>query len=353
MEIKSFLGQSFYGNTLLAYSLAILLFVALYFALKIVRNIVLKRLKVWSQKTETTLDDFIVKAIERSVLPLLNFMSFYISVTNLNLSERLKTVLHAMSVVVLTFFVLRFIISAIRHFIETKLKDLENSDAKLKQIKGIMSIITIIIWVLGIIFLLDNFGYDVTAFVTGLGIGGIAIALAAQNILGDLFNYFVIFFDKPFEVGDFVVVDDKKGTIESVGIKTSRIRSITGEELIISNSDLSNSRVHNFKRMERRRVLFLLGVTYQTSYENLKAIPDMIKEIIVSHQDVQFDRVHFAEYGASSLNFEIVYFYIGTDYVQHMDVRQSINLKIFEEFQKREIYFAYPTQTLFVEGVGK
>jgi small-conductance mechanosensitive channel len=225
----------------------------------------------------------------------------------------------------------------------------DDTDAKLRQIKGIMVIIKILVWILGIVFLMDNFGYDVTAFVTGLGIGGIAIALAAQNILGDLFNYFVIFFDKPFEVGDFIIIDDKRGTVEAIGIKTSRIRSLTGEELVFANSDLSTSRIHNYKRMARRRVLFTLGVTYQTSLENLRVIPEIIQNIITSQEDTEFDRAHFYKYGDFSLDIEVVYYVLSTEYNKYMDIQQSINLKIFEEFAGRGIEFAYPTQTVFVE----
>ncbi|MBN2486976.1 MAG: mechanosensitive ion channel family protein [Bacteroidales bacterium] len=343
-----FLDKTYYGNSVLSYLLAVLLFIVLYTAIRIFRKIVLKRLHKWSEGTESTFDDFIVRMVERSVLPLLVFMAFYISVTNLNLSDRLEKVLRAVSVVVITFFALRLLISAIRYFIESKITKLDNSEAKLKQVKGIMTIITIVIWILGFVFLLDNFGYDITALVTGLGIGGIAIALAAQNILGDLFNYFVIFFDRPFEVGDFIIIDDKKGSVEAIGIKTSRIRSITGEQLVVANSDLSSSRVHNFKRMEKRRALFRLGVTYQTSFESLKIIPTIIKDIVLENADVEFDRAHFFEYGAFSLNFEVVYFIYGADYVKYMDIQQSINLRIFEEFSKRGIEFAYPTQTLFM-----
>ena len=225
----------------------------------------------------------------------------------------------------------------------------DDTDAKLRQIKGIMVIIRIVVWILGLVFLLDNFGYDVTTFVTGLGIGGIAVALAAQNILGDLFNYFVIFFDRPFEVGDFIIIDDKRGTVEAIGIKTSRIRSLTGEELVFANSDLSNSRIHNYKRMARRRVLFTLGVTYQTSLENLRIIPEIIQNIINSQENTEFDRAHFSKYGDFSLDIEIVYYVLSTEYNIYMDIQQSINLKIFEEFARRGIEFAYPTQTVFVE----
>ncbi|MBN2214116.1 MAG: mechanosensitive ion channel family protein [Bacteroidales bacterium] len=344
-----YLELVYYNNTVLDYLIATGLFVALIIALRFIRKIVLWRLKKWSKKTKTTIDDFIVNTVERAVLPLLNFGAFYLAVTTLDLTDKVEKLLHGLSVVVITFFALRLVIASIKYAIEVRMTKYDDTEAKLKQIKGIMVIIKIVVWILGIVFLMDNFDYDVTAFITGLGIGGIAIALAAQNILGDLFNYFVIFFDKPFEVGDFIIVDDKLGTVESIGIKTSRIRSLSGEELVFANSDLSASRIHNYKRMARRRVLFTLGVTYQTSLENLRVIPEIIKNIVTSTENTEFDRAHFSKYGDFSLNFEIVYFVLSTEYNVYMDIQQSINLRIFEEFAKRGIEFAYPTQTLFLE----
>lgn len=342
------LEQVYYNNTVLAYLIAAGIFVLLIAVLKIFRVVVLKYLKKWSVKTKTRLDDFLIQAIEKAVLPLLYFGAFYLSVNTLTLPEKIHKLLHAASVVVITFFVLRLATQAIRHFIETRVQNQDNSEAKLKQVTGIMFIINAVIWILGIIFLLDNFGYDVTAFLTGIGIGGIAIALAAQNILGDLFNYFVIFFDRPFEVGDFIIIDNKMGTVEAIGIKTSRIRSLTGEQLVFANSDLTNSRIHNYKRMEKRRIVFSIGVTYQTSPENLRLIPDIIKNAITAQGEVEFDRAHFNKYNDYSLNFEVVYYVMTSDYNKYMDIQQAINLQIFDAFQQKGIEFAYPTQTLIL-----
>ena len=195
---------------------------------------------------------------------------------------------------------------------------------------------------------MDNLGFDISAVIAGLGIGGIAIALAAQAILGDLFSYFVIFFDRPFEVGDFIVVGDKVGTVEYTGIKTTRIRALSGEQMVFSNTDLTNSRIHNFKKMERRRVVFSLGVIYQTTADQLEEIPKIVRGIIEKQNDTTFDRGHFKSYGDFSLNFEFVYFVIGSDYVKYMDTQQAINMEIYRTFEQKGIEFAYPTQTLFV-----
>jgi len=251
---------------------------------------------------------------------------------------------------VITLYVIRLLSSLIRLTLESFISNQEGGQEKLKQLNGIMLIINAIIWVLGLLFLFDNLGYNVTTIVAGLGIGGIAIALAAQNILGDLFNYFVIFFDRPFEVGDFITVDDKKGTVEHIGIKTTRLLSLNGEQLAFSNSDLTKSRIHNYKRMDRRRVSFNLGVVYSTTHEKLQKIPSIIKDIINLQELATFDRAHFAKFGSYSLDFEIVYFIESADYVHYMDTQQAICLGIFKAFDDEKIEFAYPTQTVMVDN---
>jgi small-conductance mechanosensitive channel len=233
-------------------------------------------------------------------------------------------------------------------FIKRKAEGEEEAQRRIKQMRGITVVISFLIWVLGFVFLMDNLGFQITTVIAGLGIGGIAIALAAQAILGDVFSYFVIFFDRPFEVGDFIIVGDKVGAVEYIGIKTTRVRSLSGEQLVFANHDLTNSRIHNYKKMERRRVVFKLGVIYQTTAEQLESIPKIVREIIESQQDATFDRGHFAAYGDFSLNFEFVYYVIGADYNKYMDIQQAINMKIYRTFEEKGIEFAYPTQTIFV-----
>jgi small-conductance mechanosensitive channel len=195
---------------------------------------------------------------------------------------------------------------------------------------------------------LDNLGFEIATIVAGLGISGIAVALAAQAILGDLFSYFVIFFDKPFEIGDFIIFDDKKGVIEKIGIKSTKIRSLSGEVVVVSNSNLTNARLHNYKKMERRRVAFTIGVTYQTKAEHLKYIPGKIQEVIEGLELTEFDRCHFNNYGNFSLDFETVYYVLSNDYKIYMDIQQEINLTLYENFAEKGIEFAYPTQTLYL-----
>lgn len=346
--MNNFFNQIYYGNSVKAYLIALGSVLLAMLVIRIFKNIVLKRLKKWAEQTETTLDDFLIRGIERTIVPLLYFGTFYLAIKSLNIEQKLEKIFDIVSIIIFAFFILRTISSVVVYFLRAFMKKQGADEQKQKQFRGITTLISVIIWGLGFVFILDNFGFDVSAVIAGLGIGGIAIALAAQAVLGDLFSYFVILFDRPFEIGDFIVIADKRGTIEHIGIKTTRIRSLSGEQLVISNTDLTNSRIHNFKRLEKRRVLFQLGVVYQTSAEKLKAIPEIVKNIIISEPQAEFDRGHFATYGDFSLNFEFVYFILGSDYTQYMDIQQRINLSIYEEFEKRGIEFAYPTQTLYV-----
>jgi len=346
--MQSLFNQTYYGNTIAAYFAALGIFIIDILLINIFKRIVLKRLRKWAEKTDTTLDDFLVRGIERTIVPLLYFLSFYLAIKSLNLNKKVEGYFDIVSIIIFTFFVLRTLSSVIIYSLKAFVKMQGADTHKQKQLKGISTIISFVIWSLGFVFVLDNLGFKVSAVIAGFGIGGIAIALAAQAILGDLFSYFVILFDRPFEIGDFISVADKSGTIEHIGIKTTRVRSLSGEQLIFANTDLTNSRVHNFKRLEKRRVVFKLGVVYQTSAEQLKEIPEFVKNIIISEPKAQFDRGHFASFGDHSLIFEFVYFILDQEYIQYMETQQKINLRIYEEFEKRGIYFAYPTQTLYL-----
>ncbi|HYE97733.1 MAG TPA: mechanosensitive ion channel family protein [Planctomycetota bacterium] len=205
------------------------------------------------------------------------------------------------------------------------------------------------VWTVVLLLALDNVGIDITALIAGLGVGGIAVALAVQNILGDLFASVAIAFDKPFEIGDFIIVGDMMGAVEYIGLKTTRVRSLWGEQIVLPNADLLGSRIRNFKRMQERRVVFSLGITYETPVEKIAAVPAMIREIVQAQPDLRFDRAHFQKYGDSALLFEVVYNVLSPDYNLYMDRQQAINLEILRRFAREGIAFAYPTQTLFLQ----
>jgi len=228
-------------------------------------------------------------------------------------------------------------------------RQLDKDPASITTLSVLNLISKIILWSIIVLLVLDNLGVNITALVAGLGVGGIAVALAVQTILGDLFASLSIVLDKPFVVGDFLIVDDLLGSVEYVGLKTTRLRSLSGEQLIFSNSDLLKSRIRNYGRMYERRVVFNIGVTYQTPRDKLIKIPQIIREAVEQQVKTRFDRSHFKEYGDFALIFESVYYVLGPDYNEYMDIQQAINLHIHEGFEQDGIEFAYPTQTLFVQ----
>jgi len=346
--IQQIIEQTFLGNRILDYLISALLLLTGFGVIKIFQRFILKRLKVWAEKTATTLDDFLVKIIQSVLLPLALFGAFYLSITTLNLNPLLKRIIDIMGMAILTLFTARLATALVGYGFNIYRAKRGKDKTLERSLNGILRVIKIIIWALAVIFLLDNLGFKISAVIAGLGIGGIAVALAAQAILGDLFSYFAILFDRPFEVGDFIILGDYLGTIEHIGIKTTRIRSLSGEQLIFSNTDLTKSRLRNYKRMGKRRVVFKIGVTYQTTLDELKTIPVIIENIIKAIKDTTFDRAHFFSYGDFSLIFETVYYVMSRDYNKYMDTQQVINFAIKKEFEARGIEFAYPTQTLYL-----
>ena len=215
-----------------------------------------------------------------------------------------------------------------------------------KVVKGVL-------WAIAIIIVLSNFGYNVSTLAAGLGIGGIAIAFAFQAILGDIFASFSIYFDKPFKIGDFILIGNDMGTVKHIGIKTTRIQTLQGQELIVSNKELTETRVHNYKKMERRRISFTFGVEYDTKLKKLEKILEIVKEIFKKIKIADLDRVHFKQFGDFSLNFEVVYYVNKPDYLEYMDTQQEINFALKERFEKESIEFAFPTQTIYVNKLKK
>jgi len=204
----------------------------------------------------------------------------------------------------------------------------------------------LLLWSVILLMVLSALNFEIGPALAGLGVGGIAVALAVQNILGDLFASLSIIFDRPFVIGDFIIVDDQMGVVEHVGLKTTRVRSLSGEQLIFSNSDLLSSRVRNFKRMDERRILFHFGVQYDTGHEKLKEIPGVVRGIIEAVENVRFDRAHFADFGDSSLDFEVVYYMTVPDFGAYRDAQQAINLELYRRMEEMGVSFAFPTRTL-------
>lgn len=343
-------NYSLLGNQMSDYAIAIAIIIIGYLSINILRLVIIKRLRRWSNKTVSQFDNRILDLIEGPLIKLSYLGIFYIALANLVLQPMLKQVLDVVCIIFATLLVIQLVCTLIEYGVRTYWIVRSSDSGTAQTLKAIMPAVRIVVWALGVIFLLDNLGFDISAIVAGIGIGGIAIALAAQGILQDLFSYFSILLDRPYEIGDFVIVGDLVGTVEHIGIKTTRIRSLGGEELIVANTDLVSSRIQNYKRMNRRRIVFHLGITYETSSEKLTTIPSLIKQAIDHTNHADFDRAHFLSYGDFSLNYEVVYFVDTNDYNIYMDAQQNINLALKSLFQDQGIEFAYPTQLLYIQN---
>lgn len=330
-----------YINALGIFVISIVIFGILY-------QIVLSRLQSFSEKTKTDIDNLFIGVLRTIRPPFYVFVSLYIAIRTLEISELFLKILTAILVV----WVIYLVISAVQIFIDYILRRRLSAAKGEGEVKSSIQLLNMlarmVLWSIGIILALSNFGVDVTSLIAGLGIGGIAVALALQNVLTDLFSSFAIHFDKPFVVGDFVVVGDKMGVVKRIGIKTTRIQALQGEEIVISNRELTSEKIQNFKKMKERRVVSTIGVTYETSGDLLHEIPDIIKKIIDAEEKVRFDRAHFSSYADSALMFESVYYIDSADYNEYMDAQQKINFSILDAFRERNINFAYPTQTVYV-----
>lgn len=288
----------------------------------------------------------------RTKLPFIMILAVYAGLQVLQLPKGLLPWVHSVSLSALILQLTIWSASLVDYFLDrSRQRDVEENAARETTLRAAGVGLKLVLVIIAVLLILDNIpGVEITALVASLGIGGIAVALAVQNILSDLFASLSIVLDKPFVIGDFIIVDDYLGSVEHIGLKTTRVRSLSGEQLVFSNNDLLKSRVRNYKRMAERRVLFSIGVTYQTPAEKLERIPDIIRRIIESQQTVRFDRAHFQGYGDFALNFEVVYYVLDADYNRYMDIQQAINIEIFRSFGREDIEFAYPTRTLHIMG---
>jgi small-conductance mechanosensitive channel len=352
--MQSFWKEVYWDNTVMSYVIAAGSILLAWLIIRIVKKIFVNWVEKFAQRTSNKYDDLLTSLVEKFIIPWLYIFANYSIIQQLNLHPRLDKILDAAMAFVTMFFAVRLVNFMIQVLISGYMRRRGESEERIRHLSGMLIVVKGFVWVIGLLTLARNFGFDVSTLLASLGVGGIAIALASQAILSDLFSYLVIFFDKPFEIGDFVILsNDVMGTVEYIGIKTTRIRSLSGEQLIISNTNMTNATIRNYKRMERRRVVFKLGVVYQTRYELLQKIPAMIKSIVLEQKGITFDRAHLQEYGSYSINFEVVYFLTDPDFNLFMDTQQAILFRIHEDFSKLGIEFAYPTQTLFIGDLQK
>jgi len=343
------LNTSFYGNDLRTWLIALFLSIATVAVLRTLQSRGTRRISRLAERTSNAWDDAIVHLLHQTKWLFLLIVSLFIGSLFLNLTEPVRGLAKEAVVLALLAQGGLWFNAAINFWLENyRQRKLKEDPDSVTTMGAVTFVGRLVLWSAILLLAFDNLGVDVTALVAGLGVGGIAVALAVQNILGDLFASLSIVLDKPFTVGDFIVIGDYLGSVEHVGLKTTRLRSLSGEQLVFSNADLLGSRIRNYGRMFERRVAFALGVTYQTPREKLLKVPTIVREAVEAQEKTRFDRSHFKEYGGFSLNFESVYYVLGPDYNTYMDIQQAINLHIHERFEAEGIEFAYPTQTFYL-----
>jgi small-conductance mechanosensitive channel len=341
----------FLGNTLRAWAMGLLSGAGTLLVLLLARRILVARLGKLAARTTNRLDDLVVELIRRTRTLFLATLALWPAQAALSLSPRALEVVHVVTVIALAIQAGIWGTVAIAQALGGRARDLREQDpAAATTLTAVTVLLRLVLWALLLLLALDNLGFNVSTLVAGLGIGGVAVALATQNVLSDILASLSIVLDKPFVVGDFIIVGDLMGSVEYVGLKTTRVRSLWGEQIIFSNADLLGSRIRNYKRMAERRVVFKIGVTYQTTHAQLGKLGGMLKEIVSSVDGTRFDRAHFATYDDSSLGFEVVYYVLTPDYNRYMDIQQQINLAIYQRFAQEGVEFAYPTRTLFLES---
>ena len=348
-NLESILSFQILNNSVENWVKAVTLALVIILAGKISQRLLSGCLKSWAKKTKNTIDNFIITTLETIKWEWI-VIGVFVATRYLNFNKGFDICMLWLFALVMLHRVIRVVNLFVDYVTAKAYLENEKVEAGSKgAIKHIVLILKIAVAGVLIVVALDNLGFEISAVIAGLGVSGIVIGLALQSIVKDLFSSFCIIFDKPFEVGDFIIVGEFMGVVQNVGIKTTRLTSLGGEHLVFSNSDLTESRVRNYKRMNQRRVVFGFGVEYATQEDKLKMIPSMVKEIIGDIKDVKCDRVHFQKFGDSSLIFEVVYYVLSSDYNKYMDIQEKINFEIFSEFNKEGIHFAFPTQTLHVK----
>ncbi len=336
------------GNYVTQYAEAIIAFLAALFAIKVFKFVVLRKLKSLSKKTKNDFDDTLVEAIESIGLPFYLVSAVYTSSMFLTLPAMWETGLHYLVIITATFYGIRVVQKIAGYWLRKSIAQ----EAGTSVTSFFDTIIKIALWSVALLLILANMGYNVNSLLAGLGVAGIAIAFALQKVLEDIFSAFSIYQDKPFEVGDFIIIGNDMGTVQDIGLKSTRIKSLQGQELVVSNHEMTSTRINNYKKMKKRRIQFSFGVTYETPLKKLKTIPKTVEKTVKKAKNAELDRVHFKSYGDSALLFEVVYYMLVPDYNSYMDTQQEINLALFEEFKKQGIEFAYPTQTIYYSKMG-
>ena len=349
MDLSFFTEATLLGNTVLRWAIALGVAVVAYVVLRMVRGLLRSRARSVASRTRNGVDDVVVAVLAATRTFFFLAAAVFVASHFVALDDTVRSYLRQGFVLVLLVQVLVWGNTALVTVLETYRRQSDLDPTRRTSLSAMNFVGRVVLFSLVLLLALDNLGFEITTLLAGLGITSLAVALALQNILGDLFASLSILFDKPFEIGDFIVVGDYQGTVENVGLRTTRVRSLSGEQLVFGNHDLLASRIRNYKRMQERRVVFTLGVEYGTPAEALERIPGLVREAVEAQQDVRFDRAHFKSFGAFSLDFEVVYTMLVADYTAYMDTQQAINLQLYRRFEEAGIAFAFPTQTLMLD----
>jgi small-conductance mechanosensitive channel len=347
LRLLPLLDQEWAGNTLLRVAAALGIFLAATIVFVVALPFAFRALERFARRTSSSADDAIAAFALHIPRRLLLVLAFFQGAWVLRLPAAGETAVKGGILVILTYIG----VSASRLAIELALvagaPGLRTGDAR--QLPPVLRITLLMaLWTIGIVLILSNLGVNVISLVAGLGIGGIAIALAVQNILGDMFSSFALYLDKPFRPGDFIVTGPHMGVVKQVGLKTTRIQSLEGEEIVISNQELTSSRIQNYKRMKERRVEFAFRVTYDTAPASLRALPGIVRGIVESRPKTRFGRAHVAAFEEWGLKVTVVYTVESADYDAFMDIQQDINLLLLEKLAEAGISIALPARTVLL-----
>ncbi|HUP91325.1 MAG TPA: mechanosensitive ion channel family protein [Solimonas sp.] len=336
-----FIDAGLPGGTLQGYLVALGISVALTLTVMLLKPMLARRLERLAGHTRTRLDDALLKALNATRLWLIAVLALSLGTQYLQLSDKAEMVVRGAATVA-GFLQLGLWVGAVLKHLLTHSRNpaLAAQSAAAPGIGAMGMLVELLAWTVIALLALDNLGINITALVAGLGIGGIALALAAQNILGDLFASLSIVVDKPFVVGDFIIVDNYMGTVENIGLKTTRLRSLDGEQIIAGNADLLKTRLRNFKRMYERRVLFAFKLSLDTPVEKIEKVPALVRQIVEAQKKVRFERAHFQKFGDTSLDFEVVYWVLDPEYKAYMDIQQTINLGLLRTLAREKLELA-------------
>jgi small-conductance mechanosensitive channel len=352
MTFQEILDYSLWGNSVQDYILAIAVFAVAVLVFRIIKYGVLRRLRSIAERTHAEIDDLLVKVVDKIRWPFYVFFAVYIALNFIQVHNLVNVFFTYATPIVVVFIIVQSLQQFVDYGMQKLAKD-KKQETEGSVVKVLGRIFRGALWALAFIYIISLFGVNVTTVVASFGVIGIVLGFGLQHILSDIFASFSIFFDKPFEVGDFIIVGDNLGVVKNVGIRSTRIQSLWGHEVVISNQELTSTRINNYKKLERRRVEFDFGVVYDTPSEKLEKVLKITEEVVNKIELAELDRVHFKKYGDYSLEFEVVYYIDSPDYNLYMDIQQEINFSLKKRFEKEGIRFAYPTQTVIVNERDK